>query len=48
MLIDAGSIKEDQVVTLSSGYTAEGDGYDPVAFPKVSFHIHNWRQRRQR
>lgn len=37
MLIDAGSIKEDQVVTLSSGYTAEGDGYDPVAFPKVSF-----------
>ena len=37
MLIDAGSIKEGQVVTLSSGYTAEGDGYDPVAFPKVSF-----------
>ena len=37
MLIDAGSIKEGQVVTLSSGYTAEGEGYDPVAFPKVSF-----------
>lgn len=37
MLIDAGSIKEGQVVTLSSGYTAEGEGYDPVAFPTVSF-----------
>ena len=37
MLIDSGSIKEGQVVTLVSGYTAEGDGYDPVAFPKVSF-----------